>query len=159
VNPGQVSGWLQVIPWGLVIAGWWFVNCTTNFREIRKEARSAIDQAKKDVHAIAKVAIAYFSDPALKNSDEIKNSIELLEVELERLNGYRDSNLAIRFGEFQDGCTGADFESAQRVAHGLTSAVVTGVQYSRNRLIHQLEIQYREQYLHVKWRRVLFARQ
>jgi hypothetical protein len=140
------GGW-EWVGWLLVVAGWWYVNRTNNQRETRKEARSAVDAAKKDVQAIAKLAVAYFTDANSVASDEIKNSLELLEVELERLEGYASSQVMNRMSDFHEACTGADFESANRQVHGLRSEVVQGILYRRNRLIAEIERHYLSTYV------------
>jgi hypothetical protein len=137
---------LQLVTWALVVAGWFLVDKKSNDRETRKEARSAIDDAKQQVMVICRTCVAYFSSNENALSDEIKSALQLMEVELERLKKFKDSNLLIRFVEFQDYCTGADFESASRVVHSPTSAVIQGILFTRNRLIQQLETHFREQY-------------
>ena len=137
---------LQFVTWLLVIFGWWYVNKTNDGREARKEYRSAIDGAKKEVAAIAKLGILYFTASKDELADEIKSALQMLEVELERLKDFRSSNLFIRLGEFQDACTAADFESGRRIQHAQSSAVIQGILFSRNRLIQQLELHFRELY-------------
>lgn len=138
------SAWVGYL---LVVIGWWFVNRTNNERETRKEARAAVDAAKKEVHAIAKRAIEYFTDLKCTATDDIKNSLELLEVELERLKDYRTCQVMNRMAEFHEACTAADFESANRQVHGPTSPVIRDILFRRNRLIGEIERHYRETYV------------
>lgn len=141
------AAFFQFITWVVVVSGWVYVNHTNNGREARKECRSAVDGAKKEVAAIGKLAITYFSSGSNDLADEIKSALQMLEVELERLKKFRESNLLIRLGEFQDACTSADFESSQRKAHPMNSAVIQSILFTRNKLIQELEIHFRSLYV------------
>lgn len=147
VNTETLPSLLQLVTWLIVVFGWRYVNKTNDGREARKECRSAVDAAKKEVALISKLGISYFTGSENAIADEIKSALQMLEVELERLKNFRSSNLFIRFSEFQDACTGADFESAGRIKHCQNSAIVQSILFSRNRLIQQLEIHFRMLYL------------
>ncbi len=49
----------QIIPWALVVGGWWIVNKQNNFREKRKETRALLNQLLDDLDAIKKQEFSY----------------------------------------------------------------------------------------------------
>lgn len=135
---------LQIITWLLIIVGWGIVNHQNNIRETRKEARSMADEAKTSVVNTCTAAIAYFSDSNETGAAELKSSLELLEIELERFPLFKDgSTLMVKFLNFNQAIMGGDFESLTREIKGLDSAEVKSLRRSRNALLAEIERQFR----------------
>lgn len=138
---------LQIVTWLLVIAGWMIVNYFADKRETRKEARGAIDNAKKDVIKISALAVEYFTTQKHELAQDVKWTLDVLGIELARLKKFLDSSVVERFGEFHDECTGEDFESAQRRIHDHNSMVVRRIHVARNRLLAELERHFVRHYI------------
>ena len=138
--------WIQFITWALIVVGWAVVNLTNNGREARKEARSAVDSAKELISSISTTSVEYFTGTENDLTYEIKSGLELLEIELERIRGFAGSHLFRAYLEFQEACTGGDFESASRQQHPKTSQVILAIVRARNGLVQSLEKKFREEY-------------
>jgi hypothetical protein len=136
----------QLTTWILVILGWLIVNATNNGRELRKEARSAADAAKKLGGTISGNAVTYFTTAKDELAYDVKSELELLEIELERLRRFEGSILFEAYVAFQESCTGGDFESAARVQHTKNSEQILGIVRARNILFQEIEQAFAHEY-------------
>lgn len=138
---------LRIAPLGLTVIGWYFVNKQANARETRKEHRSLVDNAKKDIIKIAEETADYLTDEKSNLNSSIKWSLDALEDELNRLSSFATSDHFISFINFADACTGDDFEQVDRLCVDKTSPRYMKVFVTRNNLIKALEQFYRNKYL------------
>ena len=129
----------------VVVVGWFVANHQANTREVRKEARSAVDEARKLIKEVANDSLKYFCEGKDELAVPIKSGLEALEVDLDRLPNFRvkDAPLMGRLVEFQDAVTGGDFEAKDRKRHPLDSAEVSAILRTRNALLAELERQFK----------------
>ena len=102
----------QIVPWLLVIIGWFFVDARNNKRELRKEKRALIDKINVDLNAIEKIAVEYHQNDYanVKMSQEIKISLDRVVKILnrEKLLAQKDYK---KFIEFRQAITLDNFDS------------------------------------------------
>ncbi|MEW6164513.1 MAG: hypothetical protein AB1642_05570 [Pseudomonadota bacterium] len=107
-----------VVPWSLVIIGWFVANSQANVREKRKEARSEIEQFKQQVHVILEKYREYLEadvEPARKHAISIKSGINRLLPLAERLTTRLEvGELRSGLGDLFERITGGDFESSEQ---------------------------------------------
>jgi hypothetical protein len=128
---------LRFAPLLLTIVGWWLVNRQSNKRETRKEHRALVDAAKREIVKIADDAASYFMDTMSPLSPKIKWSLDVLEIELERLPdaGAEHFMLFEALACFAEACTGGEFEQKNRARLDHTSAEIREIYLTRNRLL------------------------
>jgi len=56
---GTLSYIAPIVPWALVIIGWWIINHQNNARESRKERRAAIDRLNSELDSLEGLAIQF----------------------------------------------------------------------------------------------------
>lgn len=141
--------WSLLLPSLVAILGWTIVNSQNNKRETRKEGRSAADASKKLAMEVCTLAVKYYigdrADPFA-----LKSTIEVLEIELGRFPmfntapGRREgSRLMGCFIDFDHAITGGKFESTDQPVFVLSSPEVRAIVSSRNRLLLEVENQFR----------------
>jgi hypothetical protein len=134
----------QAVTWLLIVIGWLLVNRQNNLRESRKEARSLADASKKMTSEIKLSAITYLTSKKDELAPDIKSSLELLEIELERFPEFSvGSRLMDKYSQFAESITGGDFESKTRTTKSLESKEVLYVNRSRNELLSEIEKQFK----------------
>ena len=76
----------QIIPWALVVGGWWIVNKQNNFRERRKETRAILNQLLDDLDAIEKQAFSYHTakEALIELGRDIKISLSRISKDVAR---------------------------------------------------------------------------
>lgn len=137
---------IQLVQWVLIVVGWIIVNHQNNLRETRKEARAMADNAKKSTIEISSSAIKYLTTVDATGL-ELKSSLELLEIELERFPQFSiDSPLMNSFTSFAETITGGDFESKSRTVRTTDSPQINAVFRSRNELLAEIEQQFKQHY-------------
>ncbi len=101
-----------------------------------------MDAAKRLAVDIAADAVAYMGEHQRNEvtEAEIKTCLDLLEIELGRLDDYESERQVVRaMGKFSDAVTGGDFESAQRIARSRSDPAVQQIVAARNALMSTLE--------------------
>lgn len=149
MSTSQAGNWLPWAAPALTIVGWAIVSWQANRREIRKEQRTVADAAKKLVVDCASEAIACMCAEERDEGAEgkIKSLLDLLELELGRIPGYKvDLLLVGAMAAFADSCTGGDFESAARSQRSRRDPDVLQVGSSRNALLVKLEESFTRRY-------------
>lgn len=136
----------QVVSWVLIVIGWLIVNAQNNLRETRKEARAMSDNAKELAIDTASNAYQYMTTDSI-NSVELKSSLEVLEIELERFPDFGPGGRLIqRFNDFADAITGGDFETKDRTVKTANSREVNALFQTRNSLLAEIEFQFKQHY-------------
>ncbi len=104
------------------------------------------DNAKKSAIEISSLAVKYLTAEGTRGL-ELKSSLELLEIELERFPLFsRGASLMDSFTAFADAVTGGDFESKNRAMKSLDSVEVSAVFRTRNELLAEMERQFKVHY-------------
>lgn len=149
------SGWI-VVPWILVIVGWWVADRTANERECRKEMRSLLDVFIKLASEIEDRALVYHSQatrPAPIKEMEIKAGLarlsEILTTALDRKlcdsrwlrNVPPPSGSQIRFLviQFRQSATLSNFETNSFSQQGGDSKILKEISSRRDNLINETE--------------------
>lgn len=132
---------LRFAPLLLTVIGWWLVNRQSNKRETRKEHRALADAAKREILRIADDAASYFMDTMSSLSSKITWSLEVLEIELERMPNVGESHKALfdALANFADACTGGEFEQKNRARLDHASAEIRAIYLTRNRLLSAID--------------------
>lgn len=132
---------LRFAPLLLTIIGWWLVNRQSNKRETRKEHRALVDAAKREILRIADDAASYFMDTMSSLSPKITWSLEVLEIELERMPdaGANHKALFDALADFADACTGGEFEQKNRARLDHASGEIRSIYLTRNRLLSAID--------------------
>ncbi|MBV8045683.1 MAG: hypothetical protein JO171_00905 [Paludibacterium sp.] len=142
---GDLLKWLPPV---LVVLGWIVVNWQNDKRELRKEARSLIDAAKKLVGEIAVKAVNYHVDGQHGLTFEIKAGLDALEIECERLPYFvKDSPLMGAHVAFTDAITGGDFEATAPAKKAPNSPEVATILRTRTEMLAELERVFRVHHL------------
>lgn len=142
----EKSSLMQFVPWLLIVVGWVIVNYQNNLRETRKEARTMADNAKKSTIEISLQTVKFLTSKTVLDL-ELKSSLELLEIELERFPLFSTgSSLMVCFTTFAEAITGGDFESIERTIKRPDSAEVSAVFRTRNELLAEIERQFKVHY-------------
>lgn len=137
----------QAMTWLLIVIGWLLVNRQNNLRESRKETRSMADAAKKLTIELKLNAVTYLTSTKNELASEIKSSLELLEIELERFPDFSNgSRLMDKYNQFVESITCDDFESQTRTLKPLGSKELLFVNRSRNELLSEIEKQFKLQF-------------
>lgn len=138
------SSIVQYVTWILIVVGWVIVNHQNNLRETRKEARAMADNAKKSAIDISLKTVSFLTSQSADGGVELKSSLELLEIELERFPLFSTgSTLMTCFTEFAEAGTGGDFESNVRTRKEPNSSEVSAVYQTRNSLLAEIERQFK----------------
>lgn len=145
-EPATLLPYLSLL--GIVI-GWFVANHQANRREDRKEARSLVDQVKSRANLIAEQSLQYQCEDKSELAVLIKSSIDALEIDLSRMPNFAVKNapLITALIDFQDAVTGGDFETAGRIKRSAASDEIATVLRTRNRLLSEIERQFRAYYL------------
>lgn len=104
------------------------------------------DNAKKSAIEISSLAIKYLTTEGTRGL-ELKSSLELLEIELERFPLFSiGASLMDSFTAFANAVTGGDFESKDRTIKSQDSIEVSAVFRTRNELLAEIERQFKTHY-------------
>lgn len=141
------SDWL---PWAapvVTVLGWMVANHQANKRERRKELRSLLDSARRQLVELTAKARQYLAED--RRSDEVEADIKallgLLEVDLERVPGYKDDTELVRaVARFADAATGGGFESSDKRASGPASAEAQELAAACVNLLGNMERRFRK---------------
>lgn len=137
--PETADAFLRFLPVILTVVGWYLVNRQNNLRENRKEFRALFDRLKVDLMEISKKSVDYKLGGAADLSEKIKWALQDLEVDLERIPDFKESDLMSAFVDFSDACMGEDFEVEGRRVLTVKSVEVQNVYLHRNRVVQLLE--------------------
>ncbi|MBV8603221.1 MAG: hypothetical protein JO224_00920 [Pelomonas sp.] len=145
----SLDDFLKWLPPILVVLGWIVVNWQNDKRELRKEARTLIDAAKKSVGEIAVKAVNYHVDGQHGLAFEIKAGLDALEIECERLPFFvvKNSPLMGAHVAFSDAVTGGDFEATAPAKKAPNSPEVATILRTRTEMLAELERVFRVHYL------------
>lgn len=134
----------RVAPVIVVIVGWIVVNYQNNKREIRKERRKAADEAKSIIREIYQSAVIYYTKAERDQEQKIKNLLDELEIELQRIpeRGQNTSGmkgLIFRLNDLRDTITLDPFESAALCPLLPDDDIIRSIALSKNQLIAEIE--------------------
>jgi hypothetical protein len=137
----------QIVPWVLVIIGWFFVDERNNRRELRKEKRALIDKINVDLNSIEKIAVEYHqNDHAnVKTSQEIKISLDRVVkiLKREKLLTQKDYK---KFIEFRQAITLNNFDSSGFVTQLDNSELLQNIYLTKDDLLHVMEIKFNDDF-------------
>lgn len=145
----QITPLVQTLAFFAVLIGWTVTNHQNNKRESRKEGRSACDSIKKYTLEISANGIKYLATRDFETALEIKNDLDLLEVELSRIPYFGigpNSTLMQKFIIFSDALTGDDFEQKYAPSLPPTDKRAQAIIRFRNQLIKEVEKQFKMQF-------------
>jgi hypothetical protein len=141
---------LQIVPWVLVIVGWWFVNSQNNIREKRKEIRTLMDKIQSLLDDIESQAIQYHtseesSDLAfqLKRSlnQKLSNRLEILK--LRSLNVDKCYSL---LKQFRQAVTLENFDTKSFKPQNISDDLITKIWLAKDKLSYELEKSFASKY-------------
>jgi hypothetical protein len=150
----MASAWV-VVPWILVIVGWWIADKTANERECRKEMRSLLDVLIKVASETEDRARAYHVEarrPGLEKEAEIKAGFARLSSILATANDRKlcearyfggappsASLLRSRVFQFRQAATLNNFESSSFVQQAASSDLLSEISAKRDDLVNDVE--------------------
>lgn len=144
-----------VVPWLLVVVGWYIARHDNNQREDRHELRSIIDTITKDINTLEDKAYDYYlqaqSDEAIRLQVKILNDQQALIARIQRLRHwderFRDQESLFTF---RSALTGGDFAQSDRPSRIADDDVLKEVSFASKNLIEQLEFVYVQKYKHLR---------
>jgi hypothetical protein len=130
----------EIVPWVLVIIGWFFVDERNNRRELRKEKRALIDKINVDLNSIEKIAVEYHQNnyANVKMSQEIKISLDRVVKILnrEKLLAQKDYK---KFIKFRQAITLDNFDSNSFVVQLDGAELLQNIYLTKDDLLHAME--------------------
>ena len=122
-----IKAYGPAVPWVLVTIGWFISNHQANRRELRKEARSVIEEIAKIVAEVGKDLKTYYkakpqSDEEVEAALSVKIGIQNIATRVERLRNKQPEVLPKKLSagvqnavdDFFETATGDAFESASK---------------------------------------------
>jgi len=137
----------QIIPWVLVVGGWWKVNKQNNFREKRKEIRAILNQLLNDLDAIEKQAYSYHTakEELSDAGRDIKLSLSRISKDVARYDllpsGKRHPIVKLR-----QAATLKNFDTDCFVTQNANSELLDEISATKDELIDALERHFQDQY-------------
>lgn len=133
----------EIVPWVLVIIGWFFVDERNNRRELRKEKRALIDKINVDLNSIEKIAVEYHQNnyANVKMSQEIKISLDRVVKILnrEKLLAQKDYK---KFIKFRQAITLDNFDSNSFVVQLDGAELLQNIYLTKDDLLHAMETKF-----------------
>ena len=142
--------WPQIVPWVLVIVGWWFVNSQNNIREKRKEIRTLLDKVQSLLDEIESQAIQYHtsqqpSDLAfqLKRSlnQKLHNRLDIL-----KLRSLNVKNCYPLLKQFRQAVTLKNFDTSSFKPQNISDDLIKNIWVAKDKLSHELENSFASKY-------------
>ena len=142
--------WPQIVPWVIVIAGWWLVNRQNNIREKRKEIRTIIDKVQSLLDEVESQAIQYHtnqesSDLAfqLKRSlnQKLRNRLDIL-----KLRSLDVEKCYPLLKQFRQAVTLENFDTSNFKPQNISDDLIKNVWVAKDKLSHELEKSFASKY-------------
>lgn len=143
--------WAQVVTWGLVIAGWLFVDRKNNEREKRKEIRALVDKTQSMLDQIEEGAVRYHTQG---HDDHLARSIKVClyrklpdALKIANLRGIMIEDQDRRIIDLRQAITLHNFDSANRYTPlSLNESTILSIGEYKDILSSALEVAYHKQY-------------